>query len=294
MSLEDTGDLGAAAARRSARREIRRLGDPRRLAAGLARNRELLWQLTRREALGRYRGSYLGVAWALLTPLASLAVYTFVFTWVFETRWPVDPGSDGLGGFALILFTGMVAYNIFGESLVNSPYAVTRNPNYVTKVVFPLEILPLTLVGAAVFHSFIGIAVIVAARLILEGELSTTIFYLPLVYLPLVAFTAGVSWVVASLGVFLRDIGHMANVAVHLLFFLTPILYPVSALPAALQPWMRLNPLATTVEDFRRVVLWNQPPDWSWWGISVVGALAVMLAGYTCFMALRRAFADVI
>ena len=294
MDLGQSRDLGASEARRSARRELRRLADPRHLAASLSRNRELLWQLTRREALGRYRGSYLGVAWALLTPLASLAVYTFVFTYVFNARWQAEATGDGLGGFALILFTGMVAYNVFGESLVNSPYAVTRNPNYVTKVVFPLEILPVSLVGAAVFHSFVGIAIIAAAQLLLQGSMSATLFYLPIVYLPLIAFTAGISWAVAALGVFLRDIGHMAGVAVHLLFFLTPILYPVTALPASVQPWMRINPMASVVEDFRRVVLWSQPPDWSWYAVSLVGSLAVMIGGYTCFMALRRAFADVI
>jgi len=285
--------LGTSAAGRSKRHEFGRLIDPRRLIRSLTRNRELLWQLTRREILGRYRGSYLGVAWALLTPLASLAVYTFVFSYVFNARWTTAAGEPSLAGFALILFTGIVTYNIFGESLVNSPYAVTRNPNYVTKVVFPLEILPIALVGAAVFHSFIGMGII-ALALLLQGGLSPTILYLPLVYLPLIAFTAGVSWTVAALGVFLRDIGHMAGVAVQLLFFLTPILYPVTALPEPAQPWMRLNPMATIVEDFRRVVLWNQPPDWAWYSLSLIASIGVMLAGYACFMALRRAFADVI
>ncbi len=286
-------EIDATEVRRSARRELVRLADPRRLAGSLTRHRELLWQLTRREILGRYRGSYLGVAWALLTPLASLAVYTFVFSYVFNSRWGGATGESGLAGFALILFTGIVTYNIFGESLVNSPYAVTKNPNYVTKVVFPLEILPIALVGAAVFHSFIGMAIIIVA-LLLQGSLSSTIFYLPLVYLPLIAFTAGISWAAAALGVFLRDIGHMAGVAVQLLFFLTPILYPVSALPESMQPLIRLNPLATIVEDFRRVVLWSQPPDWDWYAVGLIGSIAVMLAGYALFMALRRAFADVI
>ena len=286
-------DVSTNAANRSILRELGRLADPRRLLRSLTRNRELLWQLTRREILGRYRGSYLGIAWALLTPLASLAVYTFVFSYVFNARWTVAGDTPGLAGFALILFTGIVAYNVFSESLVNSPYAVTRNPNYVTKVVFPLEILPVALVGAAVVHSFIGMAII-AAVLTSQGALPATILYLPLVYLPLIAFTVGLSWAAAAFGVFLRDIGHMAGVAVQLLFFLTPILYPVSALPPSAQPWMRLNPLATIVEDFRRVVLWNQPPDWGWYALSLIGSFVVMLAGYACFMALRRAFADVI
>jgi lipopolysaccharide transport system permease protein len=285
---------GTYEARQLARQEILRLAHPRQLLRSLTAHHELLRQLTRREILGRYRGSYLGVAWALLTPLASLAVYTFVFTYVFEARWGDTAAGRDLGSFAVTLFTGMVAYNLFGESLVNSPYAITRNPNFVTKVVFPLEILPATLVGAATFHSFIGMAIVILASVAVGGHVSGTILYLPLVYIPLVALTAGVSWAVAALGVFLRDIGHMAGVAVQLLFFLTPILYPVSALPESVQPWMRLNPLATIVEDFRRVILWSEPPDWPWFCLSLVGSIAVMIAGYTCFMSLRRAFADVL
>ncbi len=283
----------ASEARQAVRREIRRLADPRRLIRSLHRNRELIWQFLRLEILGRYRGSYLGITWALLTPLASLAVYTFVFTYIFNSRWPADPANAGLAGFAITLFTGMVAFNVFGESLLNSPFAIIRRPNYITKVVFPLEILPVTLVGAAVFHSFIGVAIITIALLLVGTSVPATILYLPVVYLPLVAFTLGISWTIAAFGVFLRDVGHMASVAVQLLFFLTPILYPVSALPERFRPWMRLNPLANMVEDFRRVILWGQAPEWPWYVLSLATSIAVMIAGYTCFMALRRAFADV-
>ena len=150
--------------------------------------------------------------------MASLAVYTFVFTYIFDSRWP--DSDQGIGGFALTLFTGMVAYNVFGESLVNCPYAIIRHPNYVTKVIFPLEILPVTLVGAAILHSFFGIAIIVVASLVTSGQVSATIFYLPLVYVPLIAFTAGVGWTVAAFGVFLQDIGEFARMnAVYAEFF---------------------------------------------------------------------------
>ncbi len=287
-------EIGTTDAPVSARREIRRLASPRRLLDSLSNNRELLWQLMRIEAVGRYRGSYLGVAWALLTPLASLAVYTFVFTNVFNARWDTASGEQGLAGFAITLFTGMVTYNVFGETLMNSPFAITRHPNYITKVVFPLEILPVTLVGAAVFHSFIGMTIIAATLLLMNGTIPSTLLYLPVVYLPLIALTAGVSWAIAALGVFLRDVGHMAGVAVQLLFFMTPILYPVSALPEWVRPWMRLNPLATIVENFRRIILWGQPPEWPWYALSLLTSIVVMIAGYTCFMALRRAFADVV
>lgn len=280
--------------RQSAWRGFWRRADPRQLLRGLIRHRELLWQLTRREIAGRYRGSYLGVAWALLTPLASLGVYTFVFSFVFEARWQASAHDSGLAGFALILFTGIVTYNVFSETTVNAPYIVTRNANYVTKVVFPLEILPVTLVGAAVVHSFIGLVIIGAARYLLYDSLPASVLYLPLVYLPLIALAVGVAWTLAALGVFLRDVGHMAGVAVHLLFFVTPILYPVTALPAAAQPLMRLNPLATAIEDFRRILLWNQPPDWGWYAVNLVVSVGVMLTGYACFTSLRRAFADVI
>lgn len=287
-------DSGAQEVRRSVWRDISRTADPRRLLRSLVRYRELAWQLTRREIAGRYRGSYLGVAWALLNPLASLGVYTFVFSFVFDARWDTSGGETGLAGFALILFTGIVTYNVFSETAVNSPYVVTRNANYVTKVVFPLEILPVTLVGAAVAHSFLGMAIIAAARYAVHGSLPESIAYLPVAYLPLVAFAAGIGWTLAALGVFLRDVGHMSGVAVHLLFFLTPILYPVEALPESVRPLMRLNPLANSVEDFRRVLLWDLAPDWGWYAANLTVSVAVMLAGYAFFMSLRRAFADVI
>jgi len=266
---------------------------PWRFVLHFVERRELIRQFTLREVQGRYRGSYLGILWALITPLLRLIVYAFVFSTIFTRKW-AGSESGSFMDFALILFSGLIAFNVFSECTMRAPTLIVSNPNYVQKVVFPLEILPVSMLGSAVIHSLVSMGIILAGLLISSGKLHWTLFYLPLVYLPLVAFTLGVSWILASLGVFIRDIGNFIGVAIQLLFFLTPIFYPLSAVPVAVQPLFRLNPLATIVEDFRRVVIWGLPPDWLWLGGVTLFSGLVMLAGYMWFMKIKRAFADVI
>ncbi len=277
----------------AARQEIRELLNPTNLLNSLTRNRDLLWQLSVREVRGRYQGSILGTGWALITPLATLGVYTLVFGVILKARWE-QAESEGVAAFAIVLFAGMVAYNLFGETVGRAASLVVSRPNFVTKVVFPLEILPLTSLVAALIHSLIGVGIVVALRLVTTGEVSTTVWLLPLAYVPLLAFTAGLSWMLAAFGVFYRDLENIMSIVVQLLFFLTPILYPLSAVPDSLQPLLRLNPLTAVVEDFRRILLWDLPPDWLLLAINTTLSLAVAMLGYTCFMALRRAFADVL
>lgn len=280
-------------ATRSARREIREFLNPRHLLASVARNRELIWQLSRREVRQRYQGSFLGIGWALITPLATLGVYTLVFGVIFSARWE-QTEADGVVGYAIILFAGMIAYNVFGETIGSAPSLVASRPNYVKKVVFPLEILTLTTLAGALFHSLIGVGIIAVLSLLTTGTVSSTIWMLPLAYIPLLAMTAGLTWILAAIGVFYRDLDNLIGIVVQLLFFLTPILYPLSAVPESIRPLMRLNPLTTIVEDFRRILLWGLPPNWEWLALNTVLSAAVALLGYTCFMALRRAFADVL
>lgn len=272
---------------------IRQHASLRRLVADLLRNRDLLWQFTLREVQGRYRETRLGVLWALLTPLATLAVYTLVFSTIFRSGWSRG-GNDGLAGFALTLFTGMTAYGIFAECVTRAPGLIVGSPNYVKKVVFPLQILPVSVLGSAIFHSLVSLVLIVATGALTTGRLPHTLLYLPLVYVPLIALTLGLSWWLAAIGVFVRDAGHAIGIFTHLLFFLTPILYPIEAVPERLRFFLWINPLAWIVEDFRRVVLWNLPPDWWWLAAVTAVALFLMAAGYAWFMVLREAFADVI
>jgi lipopolysaccharide transport system permease protein len=272
---------------------IWRYAHPWRLVLHFVERRELIRQFTLREVQGRYRGSYLGILWALITPLLTLAVYTFVFSVIFKAQWK-GAESEGFMGFALTMFSGLIAFNVFSECATKAPTLVVGNPNYVQKVVFPLEILPVSVVGSALIHSLISLGIVLVGLLISSGKLHWTLLYLPLVYLPLVAFTLGVSWFLASLGVFVRDVRNFVGVIVQLLFFLTAIFYPLSAVPAAVRPLFQLNPLATIVENFRRVVIWGLTPDWLWLGGVTLFSGLVMLGGYMWFMKIKRAFADVI
>jgi lipopolysaccharide transport system permease protein len=194
----------------------------------------------------------------------------------------------------LTLFTGMTAFGVFAECVTRAPGLVVGNPNYVKKVVFPLQVLPVSVLGSAIFHSLVSLGLIVVAGVLTAGRLPPTLFYLPLVYIPLIAFTLGLSWWLAAFGVFVRDAGHAVGIFTHLLFFLTPILYPIEAVPERLRFFIWINPLAWIVEDFRRVVLWNLPPDWWWLAAVTAVGLVVMVVGYAWFMVLRDAFADVI
>jgi len=271
--------------------ELLRYADPRHLIGRLYAQRELLWSLTAREIQGRYRASYLGILWALISPLTTLAVYTLVFGVVFRARWGTAQG--GLADFAFAVMTGMTAYSVLSEPLTRAPGLIPANPNYVSKVVFPLEILPVTTVGAAVVHSLLGFAILLLA-LLLSGSLHWTALYLPLLYLPLIALTLGACWFAAAVGVFVRDLENAVVVFVQLLFFLTPIIYPLAAAPAGMRILLRLNPLTPIVEDFRRVLLLGAPPDWPWFALSCALCTVVAVAGYACFMTLRNAFADVL
>jgi lipopolysaccharide transport system permease protein len=263
----------------------------------MARNlwgyRDLLRQFTRREVLGRYKGSYLGILWSFLTPFLMLAVYTFVFSVVFGARWG-NSSSESRVEFALTLFCGLIAFNVFSECISRAPELIVDNPNYVKKVVFPLEILPVSVLGAALIHSLISLVILITGILVFMGTVSWTLAYLPLAYLTLVGLCLGLGWFLAALGVFIRDIGYMVGIVVQVLFFVTPIFFPISAVPPFFQPILLLNPLSAVVENFRRVIIWGQPPDWPWWGVATAVSTLVMVAGYTWFMKLKRAFADVV
>jgi lipopolysaccharide transport system permease protein len=267
--------------------------NPLALARNLWRHRDLIRQFTRREIEGRYRGSFLGIFWSFINPLVLLLIYTFVFGVVFQARWP-QARSDSLAEFAIVLFCGMVAFNVFGECATRAPGLIIGVPNYVKKVVFPLETLAVSALGAALFHGLVGLVILLVANLLVNGTLHWTLVLLPLVLLPLVLLSLGVSWLLASLGVFIRDIGQAIGLLVQVLFFLTPIFYAFESIPAPLQPLIRLNPLASVVENCRRVVLWGMLPSWPRLGLWILATSAVAVLGYAWFMKTKKGFADVI
>lgn len=259
----------------------------------LWRRRDLIRQLTRRELAARYRGTVLGALWSFLLPLAMLAIYTFVFSVVFEARFDT-PVSGSRAEFALMLFAGLHLHALLAETLTAAPELIIANPSYVKKVVFPLEVLPVVRLGSALVHALISAGLIAVGGIVFMKQASMTMLLYPLVLAPLVMFTLGLGWFLASLGVYLRDIAQVVGVLVTVLLFLTPIFYPLSAVPPAFQTVLRLNPLTVIVEAARRTLLRGEAPEWGWFVIVFVASAAAMQLGYAWFMKTKRGFADVI
>ena len=258
----------------------------------LWRHRVLIWQLTRRDVVGRYRGSLLGLLWSFLNPIFMLAVYTFVFSVVFQARW--GPASESKVEFAAVLFTGMIVHSLFAECLNRAPGLILGNVNYVKKVVFPLEILPWVAMGSALFHAAISVLVLLIFFAWTQQYLYWTALLLPVLLLPLVLFTMGLTWFLAATGVFLRDVGQTTGVVTTALLFLSPVFYPVSALPEAYRPLIYLNPLTFMIEQARGILLWGTMPDWSGLGAYLIFGFLTAWAGLFWFQKTRRGFADVL
>jgi lipopolysaccharide transport system permease protein len=267
--------------------------DPVGMARQIWRHRDLIRQFTRRELEGRYRGSLLGLFWSFLQPLSLLAIYTFVSGVVFRTRSQGSTGS-GLGEFALWLFCGLVAFNILAECVGRAGGLVASVPNYVKKVVFPLEVLPLAILGSAMFHAVASFVVLLVFTLVVNGSVPWTATLLPLAALPLVFLTLGLTWLLASLGVLLRDLIHAIPLAMQILFFATPIIYPIERVPDPVRTAMAFNPLAFVVEGFRRLIFQGLPPDWTALLLWTLATFSFMLFGYAWFMKSKKAFADLL
>lgn len=254
--------------------------------------RNLIWQLVKREVVGRYKGSFFGIVWALIQPLLMLAVYTFVFGLIFESRWQGASGSKL--ELAAILFSGLLVFNLFAECIIRSPHLMLENANYVTRVVFPLNILPIVVMGSALFHAAMSAAVLLVFMVVALGALPWSIIFLPLVFLPLVLLVLGFSWALSALGVYFRDIQHGIGILVTALLFLSPIFYPVSALPSSVQPYIFVNPMAFIIEQVRSVVIWGGAPDWSGLVLYTVISALVAWLGFVAFERARSGFADVL
>lgn len=256
------------------------------------RNRRLIAQLTVRDVLGRYRGSAGGLLWSLVNPLLMLAVYTFVFSVVFKARWAgAETGSTP--EFALLLFAGMSIHAMFAECINKGPGLILANANYVKKVVFPIEILPVVALCSAVFHLAISLLILIATHWFMAG-IDFGFLWLVFVLPPFLLLTAGVTWFLAATGVYVRDIGQTTTLLTTLLLFLSPVFYPVSALPERIQPLLQLNPLTFIMEQARAVMIWGQTPDFMGLAIYTVVALLFAAGGLTWFQRTRSGFADVL
>ncbi len=255
--------------------------------------RDLLSQFARREVASRYKGSYLGLFWSLIQPVLMLCIYTFVFGVIFRSRWP-GVAEQGIAGYAVTLFCGVAAFNLLNESLGRSPGIIKENANLVKKVIFPVEILPVSLICSAIYHGSICFLILIATNLLVNMSLHYTIIMLPLVILPLILLLMGISWILAGLGVFLPDVQAIVSLLTTMWMFLSPVFYSTTMLPAKAQFLMQFNPMAFVVDNIRRVVMWGQWPEWGALGIWMIFGIAVMSLGYAAFMWGKDNYADVI
>jgi len=256
------------------------------------RNSGLIFELIKREVSGKYKGSFLGSFWSFFNPILMLTVYTFVFSVVFKARW--NNTNNSHGEFALILFSGLIIFNMFAECFTRAPSTILQNSNYVKKIVFPLEVFPLIAMGASLFHLFISLVVWLLFHLFIMGLPPLTTLFLPVVLLPLVFMTLGFSWFLSSVGVYLRDVAQFIGILTTALMFLSPIFYPLSSLPVEYRGLFLINPLTATIEQARTILIYGKPPDWTMLTVSFLISFLILWLGFAWFQKTRKGFADVL
>lgn len=256
----------------------------------LLRERALFVRMVGRDIDARYRGSMLGLVWTLLNPLVLLAIFGFVFGHVVDARW----GGGSEHNFSLVLFSGLSVFLLASECVNRAPLLVVQNASYVKKVVFPLGLLPPIVVGAAVVNFCIAMCILLVAQLFVAGSVSSSWFLLPVVVIPLTMMLSGLVYLVSALGVFLRDLSQVMGLLTLVLMYMSPVLFPLEAVPADLRAWLVLNPITIPVLELRAMTLDGQAPDWTRMGLYTLAAYGVLLGGYGFFQRCRRGFADVL
>lgn len=264
------------------------------LGQSLWRNRQLIVQMTKRDVIGRYKGSAMGLAWSFFNPVFMLVVYTFVFSVIFRSHWGGPGADDSKTQFAVLLFVGLIVFSLFSDVINRAPGLILGNVNYVKKVVFPLEILPVIAMGSSLFHGLVSFAVLLVAFIIFNGYLQWTIVFLPVVILPLVILTTGLSWILTSLGVFLRDVSQTIVIITSVMMFLSPVFYPITNVPERYRPILMANPVTFIIEQARAVLIWGNSPNWLGLGVYTLLAIAIAWVGYVWFQKTRKGFADVL
>jgi len=255
-------------------------------------NRRLVYEMVKREVVGRYRGSVMGLLWSFFTPVLMLVVYTFVFSVVFRARWAGGSGSKT--EFAVVLFIGMMIFGLFAECINRAPSLILSNANYVKKVIFPLEILPMVALGAALFHFAISMLVWIIFYTALFGVPPLNALWLPVVLAPLFIMCLGLSWFLASLGVYLRDVGQVIGVVTTALMFMSPVFFPVVAMPEEFRPYLYLSPITYFIEQSRDILIWHRDMHWLNWGRMLALSLVMAALGFAWFQKTRKGFADVL
>lgn len=266
---------------------------PAAMMRSLLSHRSLIKTLAWRDIVGRYRGSWLGIGWSLLHPLAMLALYSFVFGTVFKSRWS-QVGNETEPHFALALFAGLLIFNLFGECLNRAPNLIVGNANYVKKIVFPLEIMPWVVLLSSMFNVLISLIVLCVGHLVVGDSIPWTIVLLPLMMIPLSLFILGSAWFVSALGVYVRDIGQLTGVVVTMLLFLSAVFFPLSALPPKYSSIMELNPLVPIIEGSRSILVFGVIPKLLPLVKTTLLGIFVAYLGFVWFQKSRKGFADVL
>lgn len=270
----------------------RHSGSPIALAVSLKHNMRLIIDMAKKELATRYQGTFLGLIWSVCTPLILLGIYTLVFSTVFQARW--EGGGDSQATFATWLFVGLIIHALFMECIAKAPNLVLNNPNFVKKVVFPIELLPVISLATAVCQATVSYLVLLAVHYLISGHIQTTALLFPILLIPLLFVILGVSWLMAAFSVFLRDIGQLTGFISMAFLFLSPIFYPVSALPKAMQAYIYINPLTFFVEESRKIIFLGDSFDYILWSVYLSIGLLLAWIGYFVFQRLRNGFADVI
>ncbi len=262
------------------------------LVSPFTRHRALLGALSRRELASRYRDSFLGNLWMVITPLLMLAMYTFVFGVIFRARWQ-GMGDHGVATFAIVLFAGLLLHTLLADTLGRAPKLILEEPNYVTKVVFPLELLAWVNMTTALVHFAIGVFLLLLVMAFVMPPVPLAALWLPLVVAPYVLYLMGLGWALSAIGVYLRDLGQFMGTFVSVLMFLSPVFYDRSSAPGGLGTWMVFNPLTIPVEQARRVLFQHLPPQPLVLAMYTGGGVLVYVLGLLTFHKLRRGFSDV-
>jgi lipopolysaccharide transport system permease protein len=254
-------------------------------------NRSLIRVMVRRDVLGRYRGSFGGSFWTIFNPLLLMLTYFFVFAVVLQTKFPGDPSRSG---FALYYLAGMLPWLAFSEAVGRSASVMLEHRNFVKKLVFAVETLPVNLVVSGLVTEFFAVLLFCGVLLAVRHSVPATVAWLPLLLVPQVLFTAGLSWFLAALGVFVRDLGQILGFLLTIWFFATPICYPETSLPTSATLLLAKNPIFILVRGYRAILLDHTAPDfgslWKLWLLSLV----VFVLGHAWFYKLRKSFADLI
>jgi lipopolysaccharide transport system permease protein len=271
--------------------EFRHGARPSKILLDLLNHRQLLLQLIRRDIAGRYRGSLFGMVWAFLNPLLMLCLYTVVFGVFLRARWA---GASNSLQFSVMLFAGLIVFNFFAECLNRAPLLVSSNVNYVKKVVFPLELLAWMAVGSALFHACVSLLVWIVFSAFVYGAVHWTLVFVPLIFIPLIFMAIGVTWIISSLGVYLRDLSQIIGVLTAFIMFLSPIFYAIESLPHTFQTLLRVNPMTFIIEQARAVMAGGQLPDFGMLAVYIVCSFVFAWLSLAWFQRAREGFADVL